>query len=206
MVPPRQLNNPELLVFIVRPRVKTRAGLWCLSPWSTKLRSQCWQMVPRGRGLPMRMGWFLSPRSLTRWIPERVMAFIVNKGVNYDERPTASVRKIPAICIAEEKDSEARVTNITDLFQTNRRLAALWSLLIEPGEGHGVGRSREMAMTFFEDVLDGAKSPWLANNQTGEIQPDKIGIQGANKLSWLPGEASARAWADIRGTGPNVAR
>ena len=131
--------------------------------------------------------------------PQRVMGFIINKGAYYEERASASGRKVPALCIAGEKDTELRVTNITNLFTDNRRLGARWALLIEPGEGHGAGRSREIAMIFFEDLLAGAKNPWTGNNETGVIEPEKLGSSGGKGTSWFPGEASARKWAEIRG-------
>ncbi len=136
------------------------------------------------------------------WKPQRVMGFIINKGAYYDERATPGVRKVPALCIAGEKDTELRVTNITKLYEDNRRLGALWGLLIEPGEGHGQGRSREIARVFFADVLAGAKEPWLGDLQTNEIQPDKPGVANAKKLTWFPGEATAKLWQEIRAVTP----
>lgn len=137
--------------------------------------------------------------NFTAWKPARVAAFILNKGGYYDERMTSSARKVPGLCILGANDTEVRVTNIRNLFEDNRRSGANWGLLTEPNEGHGLGRSREIAMTFFEDVLAGAKSPWLGNNETGDIQPNKPGISGANKLSWFPGEATAQLWQEISG-------
>jgi len=131
--------------------------------------------------------------------PQRLMGFIINKGGHYEERATASGRKVPALCIAGEKDTELRVTSITKLFTDNRRLGAKWALLVEPGEGHGPGRSREIAMVFFEDLLAGAAKPWTGNNETGAIEPEMQGASGGKNTSWLPGEPTAHKWAEIRG-------
>jgi hypothetical protein len=51
------------------------------------------------------------------------------------------------------KDLESRTQTITGLFAVNRRAAALWALAEEPAAAHVVGRSRDMALMFFDDIL-----------------------------------------------------
>src|SRR5581483_6252082 len=51
------------------------------------------------------------------------------------------------------KDLEFRSNTIVGLFAVNRRAGALWALAEEPTAGHIVGRSQELAIIFFEDVL-----------------------------------------------------
>lgn len=54
-------------------------------------------------------------------------------------------------------------------------------------------------MIFFEDLLADAKKPWIGNNETGVIEPEKIGASGGKNTSWFPGEGTAQKWAEIRG-------
>ena len=61
--------------------------------------------------------------------------------------------KCPAMLFIGGKDLESRVSTITGLFALNRRGGALWALADEPAAGHIVGRSRDMSIIFFDDVL-----------------------------------------------------
>jgi poly(3-hydroxybutyrate) depolymerase len=88
----------------------------------------------------------------TAWKPERVIAFIVNKGnVYYTALAPAAARSVPGLLFTGEKDLEFRVNTIVGLFAVNRRASALWALAQEPGIGHAVGRSKDLAGMFFED-------------------------------------------------------
>jgi len=141
--------------------------------------------------------------------PKRVLGFVVNKGGYYYDRATDNdVRKIPAILFLGKQDKGERVQNITKLFDENRGRRALWALCEEPG-GHGIGKSREVAEVFFRSVvamrlpetgLDRGiqdidqEEGWLGNNETGEIAPFKSYEGDDDEASWLPDEATARAW------------
>src|SRR5262249_40852934 len=88
----------------------------------------------------------------------------------------------------------------------NRRAGALWALAEEPAAAHIVGRSRDLALMFYEDVLS------LRLTETGELKPltEKTGFMGDPKTksfrpmsgapvpnyptSWLPTGRVARAW------------
>ena len=65
-------------------------------------------------------------------------------------RPRAAC---PGILFVGGKDLEFRTNTIAGLFAVNRRGGALWALAEEPGAAHIVGRSRDVALVFFEDVL-----------------------------------------------------
>jgi hypothetical protein len=104
------------------------------------------------------------------------------------------------------KDLESRVSTITGLFALNRRGGALWSLTEESAAGHIVGRSRDMSIIFFDDVLplrlgDGTslkpmteKSGFLGDFKAKTFQP--VGEQPAPNVptAWLPTERVAKAW------------
>jgi poly(3-hydroxybutyrate) depolymerase len=146
----------------------------------------------------------------TVWKPERVAAFIVNKGnFYYTALVPPAAREVPGMLFVGGKDLEFRTNTIVGLFAVNRRGGALWALAEEPGVGHVVGKSRDVAMVFFEDVLeirlaDGAaglkpmpaKPAFLGDLKTKSFQPAGE-TAPPGPTAWLPTERVARAWLDM---------
>lgn len=141
------------------------------------------------------------------WKPERVAAFVVNKGgIYYTALTPRAAREVPGMLFIGGKDLESRVNTIVGLFALNRRGGALWAIAEEPGAAHIVGRSRDMALIFFEEVLS------LRLNETAALKPvnEASGFLGDPKLktfravadggaanyplAWLPTIRVARAW------------
>jgi poly(3-hydroxybutyrate) depolymerase len=157
----------------------------------------------------------------TNWKPERVVAFVVNKGgIYYTALTSRAARSVPGILFIGEKDLESRISTITGLFAVNRRGAALWALAAEPGAGHVVGRSRDLALIFFADVLSlrvTGTTPAADGQRALRPLTERDGFQGdirmktfqpmadlpapANPAAWLPTARVARAWqALVSGT------
>jgi dienelactone hydrolase len=147
------------------------------------------------------------------WKPERVVAFIVNKGnVYYTALASQAARNVPGMMFIGEKDLEFRNHTIQGLFAINRRAGALWGLAQEPGIGHEVGRSRDFAGMFFEEMMS-LRLPDGVAGTTLRPLPDKSGYFGDLKTmtfqavaeskpptapaAWLPTEKLARAWQAI---------
>jgi len=88
------------------------------------------------------------------WKPERLAAFVVNKGGYYFTHlaPTAT-RAVPGIFFIGGKDAEFRIQSIQGIFALNRQAGAIWKLIIEPDAGHELGKTRELAAEFFAEVL-----------------------------------------------------
>jgi poly(3-hydroxybutyrate) depolymerase len=146
------------------------------------------------------------------WKPERVAAFVVNKGgIYYSALVSRAAREVPALLFVGGKDLEFRTNTIVGLFAVNRRGGALWALAEEPGVAHVVGRSRDMAIIFFEDVLPlRLGAPDARGISTLRPIDPKAGFIGDLKLkmfqsadgmpapavptAWLPTERVARAW------------
>jgi len=142
------------------------------------------------------------------WRPERTLAFIVNKGgYYYDTKASPSTRNTPAFLFTGETDKEERNTNITNLFESNRSRNALWAHCKEPNTGHGVGKSLNVARTFFRSVIaarlpDGEttmkdlddKNGWLGDPSDFSIALAKDFRGSTRKASWFPDEATAMAW------------
>ena len=103
------------------------------------------------------------------------------------------------------KDLEFRTNTILGLFAVNRRAGALWALAEEPGAAHVVGRSRDMSLIFFEDILPlrlgesglkplSEKTGFLGDLKAKSFQP--MGDRSAPNYptAWLPTMRVARAW------------
>jgi pimeloyl-ACP methyl ester carboxylesterase len=142
------------------------------------------------------------------WKPERVAAFVVNKGgIYYTALTQRASREVPGMLFIGGKDLESRIQTITGLFAVNRRAGALWALAEEPGAAHVVGRSRDLSFIFFEDVLslrlgdDGGlkrlteKAGYLGDPKSKTVRPMSDGNAPSYPTSWLPTERVARAWA-----------
>ena len=145
------------------------------------------------------------------WKPERVIAFVVNKGgIYYSALLPKAARDVPGLLFTGGKDLAFRTNTINGLFAINRRGSALWALTDEPSAGHIVGRSRDMALLFYEDVLAlrvpraGAalamlseKSGWLGDLEAKTVAPLGDGKVPNYPTAWLPTERTARMWQAI---------
>jgi poly(3-hydroxybutyrate) depolymerase len=150
----------------------------------------------------------------TVWKPEHVAAFIVNKGnFYYTALVPPAAREVPGMLFVGGKDLEFRTNTIVGLFAVNRRGGALWALAEEPGVGHVVGKSRDVAMTFFEDVLavrltdEGGLRPMPAKPAfLGDFKTKSFQAVGDSMprgpTAWLPSERVARAWQDMVSSKP----
>jgi poly(3-hydroxybutyrate) depolymerase len=142
------------------------------------------------------------------WKPERVVAFVVNKGgIYYSALTSRETRAVPAMLFIGGKDLESRINTISGLFAVNRRGGALWALAEEPAAGHIVGRSRDLSIIFFDDVL-----PLRLDDSSTKLKPiaQLAGYLGEFKTkrteavadttptsyltAWFPTARVARAW------------
>jgi poly(3-hydroxybutyrate) depolymerase len=148
------------------------------------------------------------------WRPERVVAFVVNKGgIYYTALAPQAARNVPGILFTGGKDLEFRTNAIVGLFAVNRRAGALWALADEPGAAHVVGRSIDMATIFFEDVLAlriDRPSSNVTDPSTLKSVDERSGFLGDPRsrtfravgrtdvpnypTAWLPTIRVARAW------------
>jgi poly(3-hydroxybutyrate) depolymerase len=142
------------------------------------------------------------------WKPDRVVGFVVNKGgVYYSALLSKAARQVPGILFTGGKDLEFRTTTINGLFAVNRRGGALWALADEPNAGHIVGKSRDLAMILFEDLL-AVRLPASGNALValeertgflGDLKAKTYAPLGDGKVpnlptAWLPTERVAKAW------------
>lgn len=139
------------------------------------------------------------------WKPERVAAFVVNKGgIYYSALVSKATREVPAILFVGGKDLEFRTNTIVGLFAVNRRGGALWALAEEPAAGHIVGRSRDVAIAFYEDLIplrlgpSGLKPLDAKIGLLGDFKAKTYGPQAekppVGPTAWLPTERVAKMW------------
>jgi poly(3-hydroxybutyrate) depolymerase len=141
------------------------------------------------------------------WKPERVVAFVVNKGnIYYTALASKAARAVPGILFTGGKDLEYRITAITGLFGINRRGGALWALAEEPSVAHVVGRSRDVALVLFEDALalrvgdgPGLKPLTEKSGFLGDLKAKTFQALGEDKVppyptAWLPTARVAERW------------
>ena len=154
---------------------------------------------------------------IAAWIPDRVAAFIVNKGnFYYTGVASKATRNIPALLFVGESDLQYRITAVTGIWAMNRRPGALWALVQEPNTPHAVGRSDVMSRMFFDDVL-----PMRITSGSATLKPLDPGKGWQGDLSshaiaavvpgakpsdtptvWLPTERSAKAWVAVENATP----
>jgi hypothetical protein len=120
-----------------------------------------------------------------------------------------AARNVPGILFTGGKDLEFRTNTINGLFAVNRRGGALWALADEPDTAHVVGRSRDMALIFFEEVLplrlpEGATTLQKISDSSGLLGDLKArtfqkqtGAAPNYPTAWLPTPRVARAWEAI---------
>lgn len=145
------------------------------------------------------------------WKPDRVIAFVVNKGgIYYSALLPRAARSVPGVLFVGGKDLEFRTNTIVGLFAVNRRAGALWALSEEPGANHIIGRSRDLALPFYEDVMAARlpaspgplkpmpeKPAFLGDFKTKSFAPIGEGAAPGFPTAWLPTERVARAWQAI---------
>jgi dienelactone hydrolase len=151
------------------------------------------------------------------WRPSRIIGFVVNKGgIYFSALLSDRARKVPALMFIGEKDLERRKDVIKGIFAVNRHAGALWALLEEPSIGHAVGKSREMSIIFFDDLIKlhskmspipGSKGRYVPSEEDGFVG-NKISLsvekfsaaakEPSNQLSyWFPTERVGLAWLDV---------
>jgi poly(3-hydroxybutyrate) depolymerase len=143
------------------------------------------------------------------WKPERVIAYVVNKGgIYYSALVSQAARRVPALLFVGDKDLEFRTNTIVGLFAVNRRAGALWALVTEPDTAHVVGRSRDLGAMFFDDVLamrlgDGElkavadKAGFIGDLKSVTFQPVAAAGTPTVPTAWLPTERIGRAWQAV---------
>ncbi|MCC3860403.1 hypothetical protein [Pseudemcibacter aquimaris] len=148
---------------------------------------------------------------IASWVPERVIAYVVNKGgYYYSSVPPEATRKTPGLYSIGLDDLPSRNLMIKGMYLTNRRAGALWTLAEEKGVAHEVAGSRDLAVAYYEAIMemrmvDGAigykslKPVTEEMGTVGNIYNHTVGrVEEARKedTTWLPNEDFAKLWKE----------
>ena len=90
----------------------------------------------------------------TKWIPERVIGFITQKGGYHDTTHAGSAIEVPGYMFVAEDDLPYRIENLTGIFEDHRPLGAKWILAMEQGATHTEITDWNLLNTYFETVAD----------------------------------------------------
>lgn len=153
------------------------------------------------------------------WKPERVMAFVVNKGGFYvDSEPDKHSCAVPGLFFLGMTDKDERIKAITGIWTEGRNRGALWALAPQPNSGHEFSKTAAVSRVFFEAVLK-ARLPdetlaagdadlmkpmdesqgWLGDLKTHEIHDVATAGESDHKAAWFPDQSTALAWKTFVG-------
>lgn len=151
------------------------------------------------------------------WKPERIAAFVVNKGgVYFTALCSPETRKVPGLFFTGEYDLEFRSEIIEGIFAINRRFGALWAFAEEPCIKHDIGQSKMLSILFFNDIIK-MRMPAIEKESQTPFKllhiKEEDGYVGDFKLkeyyaykdwkgsyyptAWLPGQGFAEAWLSL---------
>jgi hypothetical protein len=144
------------------------------------------------------------------FVPERVIGFAAIKGGYYTSTTTDETRRVPALFIIGEKDTDDRILNTKALFNKHRQADALWAVAVEPNAGRGVGQSNNIIIPYFEALIEKRlpgnvtsykdikpleqSDGWLCNVTTHDISSYDAYPDEKKEAAWLPDENTAIIW------------
>jgi len=134
--------------------------------------------------------------------PEKVIAFITNKGCCYNVRlPSEAALQTPGLLIAGELDTQVRRDSVRGLFDDNRPRGALWSWVEEENTGH--------ARTDDEIVLPFMAEAIRLRYPSGELPSATSGVSLralneedgwlADQSTWMSGLVEIASYAEYIG-------
>jgi hypothetical protein len=133
------------------------------------------------------------------------------RGARVDVKTTGSV---PVLLLAGEKDTVSGIEDAHRLWELGRAAGAPWAFAIQPGEPHesaeGFKKANLLMLPWAAEVIRqrvsksqlraiNEHSSWLGNNVSGDILQSAAFHGETVNMSWLPDEASAKAWKALSG-------
>ena len=124
----------------------------------------------------------------TKWIPERIVGFISQKGGFHNTDLAGDAIEVPGLMFVGENDLPYRIENLTDIFLNHRPLGAKWILAMEQGAGHSQITDNPFLNSFFNTVANLRLPDSLDVFSPISLNPipDSIGWFG-NQDSWTIG-------------------
>ena len=139
--------------------------------------------------------------------PEKVIAFITNKGCCYNDRmPSEAALQTPGLLIAGELDTQVRRDSIRGLFNDNRPRGALWSWVEEENTSHARSDD-EIVLPFMAEAI-------RLRYPSGELPTATAGVSLraleeedgwlADQSTWMSGLAEVASYDDYVGDKPTA--
>jgi dienelactone hydrolase len=134
--------------------------------------------------------------------PEKVIAFITNKGCCYNDRlPSEAALQTPGLLIAGELDTQVRRDSIRGRFNDNRPRGALWSWVEEENTGHA-RTDDEIVLPFMAEAIrlryPSGERPTATSGVTLHALADEDGWL-ADQSTWMSGLVKTASYADYVG-------
>ncbi|HUF46510.1 MAG TPA: hypothetical protein VMM93_01780 [Vicinamibacterales bacterium] len=149
-------------------------------------------------------------------LSQRTIAFIhyhTNGGVREGQR---ALYRIPALLFVGGKDAAADAGLAEGAWRAGRLAGAPWTFATEPDADHGnpahLRQANDLLIPWMTAVVRLRMSPdeaslrpvserdgWAGQHRTREVSPYAMLIEPRADVSWLPDEASARAWQTVTG-------
>jgi hypothetical protein len=158
-------------------------------------------------------------RLLTLRHPERVIGVFARSMAASSREPKALAVPMILSYGGREKTGRFKMVHehIRETFAALRPKGARWAVAIDPLTEHNCGKSRALAIPFFDTLLAQRLPPpdkpdqplrpvdtskaWLGDPQTLSIAPESKFIGDKERASWLLDEAAARRWQEFCKTG-----
>jgi hypothetical protein len=124
----------------------------------------------------------------TKWIPERVVGFITQKGGYHDTTDAGDAIEVPGLMFVGENDLPYRIENLTGIFLEHRPLGAKWILAMEQGVGHTQVTDHSFLNSFFNTITNLRLPDPMDVFQPIQLNtlPDTLGWFG-DQNSWIIG-------------------
>ena len=151
----------------------------------------------------------------TKWIPERVLGFITQKGGYHDTTDAGEAIEVPGLMVIAENDAQYRIDNLTGIFHDHRPQGAKWILAMEPDVAHTLVVDYPFLDSFFNTVTD-LRLPseldvfepialnvipdsigWLGNQSTYRIGSWDCFDGDLDSSSWFPSREVGEYWQNF---------
>ncbi|MFL2982832.1 MAG: T9SS type A sorting domain-containing protein [Candidatus Neomarinimicrobiota bacterium] len=121
-----------------------------------------------------------------KWIPERVLGLVTQKGGYHDTTDAGPAIEVPALMIVGEEDLDYRIDNLTGIFYDHRNIGAKWILAMEPGAGHTQVTDYEFLNSFYNTITD-----LRLDNNTNVYEPISLNTI-PDSIGWLGNQITYR--------------
>ena len=152
--------------------------------------------------------------SFVKRFPNRILAFVLYHSAGGGGEPAKASMQIPTLIVHGGKDTVVPVNGPQDFWKRGRSAGAPWTFALDPGAGHGdlSDNVTNFMVTWIKAVVRkrlsstgtplrviGDASDWMGDNGTGDVAAYNDFAGSKAEASWLPDEATARAWQSVLG-------